>query len=472
MLKNHERPMRIRAWNGSHTSTTFAHGNRPKPTLWLAFVAALVSLAVPLLAQDASTKPSELIAALRQRIQADPRQASDWRLLGRALSQVGDPEALAAFRQAVQLDPDNAAAQFDLGQYLLRIQQRDEAIVHLQRCLDLAPQSQYAQDSRASLIALGEVPAAGPVEQVSFETEWLTPPPVAEVIEARTLPRFRYRLEAGALYNSNVELAPISRQLTPGEEGSAQAFLAPELDYLFWDAGDWNAGVLFDGYFNFNESHRSQFNLEHYQPGVYIETLRDGGDIQWVTRLDYNFAYDAFDGSELGTRHAIVGSLSAVTLERTWITYASFDATDFADDGSNPTETSLDGQTYSVGALLVQPRDGAWFSTLRVGGDVQWADLEGSLFRYRSVMLFSEAEADLAWATLILRGAWGYRDYPDFGLSPSRNESIWQGRAELRRYLTRTLYLAGLFQYDRFASENANYDADRYLKGLYVVWHN
>lgn len=86
-------------------------------------------------------------------------------------------------------------------------------------------------------------------------------------------------------------------------------------------------------------------------------------------------------------------------------------------------------------------------------------------------MLYVDAEIPCPWGTLlVLQGAQGLRNYPDFDFTPDRNESIWRAGAELRKRLTPNWSVSGNFVYDRFASNNDMFDASRYTTGMFATY--
>ncbi len=73
-------------------------------------------------------------------MRAAPHWAVPYDGLGRALLAKGkDGNALAAFRTAVSLDPAFTGAAFDLATTLARLGRRAEAIVAMERVIDLDP---------------------------------------------------------------------------------------------------------------------------------------------------------------------------------------------------------------------------------------------------------------------------------------------------------------------------------------------
>jgi hypothetical protein len=95
----------------------------------------------------------------------------------------------------------------------------------------------------------------------------------------------------------------------------------------------------------------------------------------------------------------------------------------------------------------------------------------GSDYAFNGVSLYTEAVLAPAPAwELTLEGGWGYRDYPDYQFTPSRNESIWRAGTELRYYFTDDFFASGQFHFTRFDSESPLFQAQRYLTGLLATY--
>ena len=423
-------------------------------------------------ASPAPAAPSPLLAALEARALSNPGNSTAWRLLGKAWEQQGDlPRAASALEQAVRADGESAAAHCDLARVLDKSGDPQRAAEHYSLVCQLAPDSDYGRESAWQLKRLA--PAAG-VEATltNFEVDWLdapTPELSEPVVEPSPL---WVRMEMGVLYNSNVQLAPISRELRSGDSSSFQAYVAPDLEYRFATGPEWQWGAVFDGYFNVNEEEFRRFNLQHYEPGLFVERPIYLETAELVPRLQYNYSYDAFDGHTLGTRHAVTASLNLYQhAGPIWTAYWTMDTTDFRDDGAMPSITSLDGWTNTLGASRTTLVDAPYLSLIRVGADVQTADLDGSSYSYRGVMGYTDLEAPFAFGSLlVLQGALGYRDYPDFEFEPSRNELIGRAAIEIRKPLSPHWWLSGTYAYDRFASDNAQFDSSRHTTGAFVAF--
>jgi hypothetical protein len=128
------------------------------------------------------------------------------------------------------------------------------------------------------------------------------------------------------------------------------------------------------------------------------------------------------------------------------------------------------GSSQTIGLSHTKLFDWSWLSLVRVGGEFQSAPLEGSSYAFRGTMFYIDAEVPCPWGCLlVLQGAHGYRTYPDFEFTPERDENIWRAGVELRKPLSQCWSISGTFLYDRFASDNEQFDASRYTTGLFAV---
>jgi hypothetical protein len=153
----------------------------------------------------------------------------------------------------------------------------------LNGCVAIAPESVYTEGiyARGFLVA----PAQDAVEGM-IASDSLTVQPVgyqiqtsdgADDLERRfdqvesdaILPPKRLRLfcELGALYNSNVLLTPISRELFNIDAESFQAIFNPEIEWIAMHDKKWRSGPLLRSYSTLNESNQQAFNLFSIQPG-------------------------------------------------------------------------------------------------------------------------------------------------------------------------------------------------------------
>ena len=462
-------------------------------------------------AQPNESSSSALQKRIESRIAENPEDASAWRMLGKIRHRDNDlAGAREALEAAIQLDPSIAASHFDLAELLMATGKSDQAALHYQQAIAIAPGSDYAEDARDVLAHLSTEPEADVkpalaeftsgaggsglqtdespplIEQAGFEISRFDTSAVApdadEILEDQVIPnRLRVRLESGVVYNSNVTLTPINRELFPAAQDTAQFFLAPELEYRALDAGEWGAGPTFLGHFTFNEDSFSNLNLQSYQPGAFLERVFAGSPTIFVTRLQYGFTHDAFDGKTIGNRHSVMASTAAVwdickpvaenDARDLTFSYFSADHTDILDDGVMPSLTSRDGWTYRLGAAHTFAVNDRFLRSIRVGADLEHADLAGDNFAYDGISTYVDGILPLTdTLTLKVEGGWGYRDYSDFTASPSRNENIWRAGTRLTKQLNDHWSIAGVFNYDRFDSKNEQFNSDRFLAGLVAIF--
>lgn len=496
-------------------------------SVWNRLVVALVALAgVNGLSVTVSWGSDQVLRRrIEERVAADPQNASNWRMMGKLRERDGDAAgARQAYQAALQIDPENAAAHMGLARLSVSSGSSVDVRSHCERVLQIAPDSDYAIEARRLLSQLADSPPASPepgagqagfpewpgssASQHESHAELLNPlypgmsetdsvqqagyeiarfdnsgiiPDAEEVLEREEPNRLRLRLESGAVYNSNVSLTPVNRELFPGSQDTAQFFLAPELEYRAVDGDEWGAGPSFLGHFTFNESSFENLNLQSYQPGAFLERVFAGSPTIVVTRLQYGLTHDEFDGQTIGNRHSVMASAAAVwdgasvtdagQARTLTFGYLSADHTDIANDGLQPALSSRDGWTYRIGAAHTLGVNSRFLRSVRLGLDLDHADLAGDNFAYNGVSTYVAWEIPVVEKLqLDLEGGWGYRDYPDFGGSPSRNEHIWRAGARLIRQLDEHWSVGGVFNYDRFDSDNALFAAERYLAGVILVF--
>lgn len=459
-------------------------------TCALLFGSMLVPLPVWCADGGSSEGLSPIERRLRERIAADPEDGAGWRMLGLLLQKRGRYAAAEeAFERAVALMPLSAAAHFCLGEALLQRDPR-RARTHLQRAVALAPDSEYARDSQVLLNempeAAGGLDAAEPararpeeIAQVGFEYTPFEPRQVFEKDESivapqpPALPRRIYsRVEAGVLYDSNVALAPTSRNLPAGDRASAQAFLAPELQYDFLTREDWVAGGIFVGRFNVNEGNFREFNLQSYQPGVFVEHTHAGNAAIWIPRVQYDFTHDEFEGETFGNRHALTSSVNALwDSGGTSALYWTLENTNYAYEGILPEVTSRDGWSNVVGVSHTIYPGQRLIDLYRFGATFQRADTDGTDFSFNGINLFGEVLVPITdTIELELEGGWGYRDYFEYEFEPGRNEHIWRTALELRKWFTADFALAVVYSYDRFDSDSPLFTARRHVTGVVATY--
>lgn len=415
---------------------------------------------------------------LMQRLVDRPNDAAAHRMLGRLrLDQNRLSQAESLLRRATELDPESAAAWFDAGRVAMRLDDTEDAAESFRRVISLAPDSDYAQDARQILDESG----LATVVLAGYDITGFDGPGVAEALrdnerreEWTDAAPLNFWLESGVLYNSNVALAPSSRELRPDEPESFQGFLSPGIEWTVFDAGDWQAGTRYTGNFTLNEGSFRQFNLQSHTPGLFLQTVCETDSVIFMPRVVYEFTRDEFDQEEFSTRHSVLSVVDAwwspASLSRAFV---SVNQTDFIDDGSVPSIQSQDGWTTTLG-LSHEVFPGDWFLTsLQAGVSGTLADIDGSDFRYQGVSLFSTLTAPLPCdAELSVTASWGYRDYYDFEGAPSRDESVWQIGGEAGRWITDHFRIAIVAGYDRFESDNVLFAADRVQAGLLttLIW--
>ncbi len=451
-----------------------------------------------------------MLDMMLNRVRERPDHSESWRSLARLQSAVGEKAvALASVRRALELDDFNAAAHFDLGQLLMDQSRQREARLHFDRVFEIAPKSSYAgklseqgiERSREPLARLGmpqtgmppstkaalpsaSLPAAEisggiPVQPASYEIQSFDG---SDDLEQRFVEleseavrpggRLRVFLESGLLYNDNVTLTPVSRELAQAESASFQGFVNPDIDFKLLRTPSSRAGVLFRGYFTVNEEAFESFNLASYQPGGFAERdFRIGGS-EAIGRLDYVFSNDFFDGDQVGDRHAVTASLTVIRPDLdAFYGYLTIAESDFVDDGADPDQTSLDGTTISVG--LSRFFQSGWNAcpTYSLGIDGQIADTLGADYRYDSVNLHGSTEWKLSdrWALIPTFGI-GLRIYDDFTGEVSRDEFFWRGHGRLRYTFSDAWSVSLVAGHDRFASDNEDFDTQRSEGGLVVTY--
>lgn len=449
----------------------------PGAMLPKALCVLLLLISGHLTSADAHADDTSIGARLQKRVQQLPSDANSWRLLGRWQLRNGDAAAArTSLLQAIDLNPELVAAHFDLATALQQLGHTAEATEHFATVIRLAPDCDYATQAEAKLLE-ADATAISPVQQAGYEirrfdgSEHLSDVP--ETPQEAVAPKlWHFRMEIGSVFNSNPALAPISRGLTPTTPESFQAVVTPELELRLFEHPKLTLGTMMRGSFTHNEGNVRSLNLQSYQPGLFAEKVFLQPDAVLVSRVEYSFSHDEFDTKTLGNRHTVFASLARVkpTGSMTF-GYLSTDHSNFSNDGISPQITSQDGWTWATGASQKFAIDRHWLRSFRVGADVTYADLAGADFRFAGVSLFVDAEIPLTETiTLKPEGGWGYRDYFDFTGSPSRNENIWRGGVRLEKRINDLLTIAGVFNYEKFATRNALFAADRYTTGLLAIF--
>ncbi|NNJ28122.1 tetratricopeptide repeat protein [Alienimonas chondri] len=494
---------------------------------------ALAALAWGTAESIAAPPPPAMLTYLEKKATASPEDANAQRLYGRALvdAERAD-EALEPLRAAVELEPLGGAARFDLGRALHAAGDLVGAAEQWREAVRIAPDSEYAADAQARLAELppeftqprpdpwndppdaahgaaspgvgnalaedffGDGPGNGlgdgfgsdadesDVALAGYEIRQFPGPPapapfadepIAESFFPSLLPDdlpLYLRLETGLLYDSNVALAPTSRQLAPGDRESAQFFVAPEMEWAALKGDGWAAGPLFYSRFTLNEEPFEALNLSSYTPGLYYEQAVpwEGGVL--VPRLEYRFTLDQFDGETFSERHGLTGRLTHLGADGVaTVGYLSIDHADFRDDGILPEVTSADGVTYATGLAREWAPGLRHLSSVRVGVDLDRLDATGSDYAYLGAGLSGQAVIPIVESlNLTLDAGVGFRHYDQFEFEPSRDEVIYRAGGELRKWFTPRLSVAAVANYQAFDSENPLFQSDRFVTGVVTEW--
>lgn len=457
-----------------------------------------------------------LLHMLQQRVKRSPTHSDSWRLVGKYYADRGNLDAAKApLERAIELDPNNAAAHFCLGEVLLAQNQSEIAAEHFKACISIAPESEYAQSifTRQLLPAHPDpihptVPAdtntaLDPKAGNPFSAAILrTPADNSATDDSVDVQRARYQIESfdgsddlerrfdqleadatpdeknirllcefGLLYNSNVSLTPISRELFDVDAESFQAIFNPEVEWIAARGESTRIGPLMRSYSTLNESDQQQFNLMSFQPGWFYEHDRDVGNSQWIGRFDYVYAADLLDGNRIGDRHS--GTLSLIIIRPDLdviYSYITTSYTDFVDDGLIATETSLDGPSISGGISRFFQTTKSWIPTYTLGVDLESAATRGSDFRYRALTTHGSMTFQLSdrWRLIPTTGI-GYRDYFAFTGSPNRDELTSRIHLRLKYQINTITNLSLVSGHDRFASKNQLFDAQRTQAGLVMT---
>ncbi|WP_231742406.1 tetratricopeptide repeat protein [Stieleria varia] len=460
-------------------------------------------------AMGTETAPSAgqqaMLALMQQKVAERPKHSDSWRVLGRVQKALGQTDdAIQSVRRAVALDDENAAAHFDLGQLLLQGPETSEAQSHFNKVFQIAPASSYAAELTTQGIPMTNDPSdhpmgmpvmrpssgpsmgiensatksESPFTTVGYEMQSFDG---ADDLETRldslesevSTPTHRLRvfLETGVLYNSNVTLTPVSRELVQSDSASYQAFASPDIDWKVLRTDTMRMGPLFRGYFTANESAFESFNLASFQPGAFWERDFTLLDSEVIGRLDYVYSTDYFDWVSVGNRHAWTASMTVIRPDLKAIYgYLTLADSDFSDDGQTPGQTSLDGITYSVGISEFFQTGWDGMPTFSLGLDGQWADTVGADYRYQSINLHGSSQCKVSsrWSFVPTWGV-GYRAYDDFTGTVSRDELFWRLHGRLSYQWTELLAWSIVAGHDRFATDNEDFDTQRTEGGLVLT---
>lgn len=469
---------------------------------------------------DAPVQDDSILKILKDRVTQAPLHSDSWRLLGKFYADRDDAfGAIDALSQSLRLDPANAAAHFALGQVLMSQNRTEAATGHFEACVSIAPESDYARTILAKQLLTkrpndGSQPISGepmkanaaailPTAKDPFSLailsnrgDAMSAEDTAKVkparyqiqsfdgaddlerrfdqleSEANPIPKsLRLFCELGVLYNSNVSLTPISRELLNVDAESFQAIFNPEIEWIALRGDQIRSGPLLRSYSTLNESNQREFNLLSFQPGWFFEHDRRVHDSEWISRVDYTYSTDLLDGRRIGDRHS--GTLSLISIRPNLdaiYTYITASYTDFLDDGAIPKETSLDGPSVTCGVSRFFQTRHAWLPTYTLGVDLESAATRGSDFRYHAITTHGSMTFQLSerWRLIPTAGL-GYRDYYAFTGNPNRDELTSRIHLRLQCQINATTNVSLVSGYDRFASDNELFDAQRTQAGLVMT---
>ncbi|MBL8848741.1 MAG: tetratricopeptide repeat protein [Planctomycetaceae bacterium] len=425
----------------------------------------------------AAPAPDQLKHDIRRRVETDPRDAASWRLLARTCIDDGDWEgAISALERALALDDQSAAIYFDYGCAAEHLGRSEVAAAAFNNAIYLAPDSEYALGAEEHL---QQLETADGIQLASYDIRSFDGSDLIPLIlprqradESEWSDRLNVRLDLSGQYNSNVSLAPSSREINASRKASAQAAASISFAYAAIDVGGLRLGPSFDSDFTLNERNVQQYDLQSYRPGVFADGKWDTGGVTLKPRIAYTFDHDSFDGQTFGNKHSLAMSTGAVWTPRHVTTaYYAFDHNNLVNDGAAPDVSSQDGNSNTIGVVHdIVDRDWMWRS-FRIGADFQNVNTRGDNFRYDAVSTYSQAVFALtSTLNLKVRSGYAYRDYMDFQGSPSRNSHIIRTGVELRRLFDHGISVAAFSHYDRFASRNSQYDRTRFLSGVVTTW--
>lgn len=429
------------------------------------------------------------LATLQQLVAQDPTHADTWRLIGRVYrEQNRHVEAYQAFKKAISLEPANVAAHFDMGELFELKGNAEKAREHFEKVIQLAPESQYAQQ----LINRDAVTAPSSTPRFVAQAQWTQSVASDSTTDGLTFPiagaanldtgeidfnvthidNVRMIIEGGAVYSTNVSLAPTSRELTPSQASGFQGFLSPHLEWIPVQRGQWRAGPSFNGYFTLNENQFRSLDIASFQPGLFLE--RDA--LNWMhgdftTRLDYSYTLDLIGNSRFGDRHQMTAS-AVMTPSDSWSMrgFVGVSWADFTDDGANPATDSLDGSSFIVGLSRTR-RSSLLAPAKTLGFDYESVNTQGADFRYNAVTVRGSTTFQLTRRLqFITNTGIGFRHYGDFTGTLNRDELTLRGGARLQWKLRDDVLLSTVIDHNRFLSINEAFDTERTEAGVTVTF--
>lgn len=437
---------------------------------------------------------TEMLTLLQNMVREDPTRSDSWRLIGRIHQKQGKMvHATEAFETALRYQPDNIAAHADLGDLLAELGQHQAAKTHYDAVMTLGPDSSYAEELAKRGFGSSDSPdrvstpddylsdddGRNPINLIGYEIQTFDGADdlerMLDVMESDAVTptdKIRAVFEIGTLYNSNLSLTPISRSLRTGDGSSAQLFINPSLEWIAISKGQWRFGPLGRGYFTFNESDFDSLNLASFQSGLFVERDLEWAEVPLISRLEYVYGVDFLGGDRFGDRHSMTASLTAILPDNDAIYgYLTTSYSDFSEDGMTPSVDSLDGVAYTAGISRFFMTDSKWVPTWSLGADLEHAATRGADFRYSAANLHTDATIQLLEKlSLTPKAGVGYRHYPDFSGAVDRDELTWRVGARLRWQFTKLISVSTIVGYDRFASDNEQFDTDRTEAGVVLTF--
>ena len=402
-------------------------------------------------------------------------------MLAKIQKRDGDFEtALNSLANALEADPESVATHFDLGQLLKSLGQDNEAESHFAIVCRLSPESGYASQLQAQGFVLDEsnetlpsvLPVGYEIKTFDGDESFMQQLDIVKSMRMKPLSRWRASVESGILYNSNISLTPISRQLVNADAASMQAFLNPEFEMNWRDGSSHRLGPLASGYFSFNEQQHSDYNLAAFQGGFFFEQNHYRFNNDLITRLDYCYSLDLQGGIRFADQHSINFSATSIASNGN-ITYlhGGLSFSDFVDDGMDPAYDSFDGLAFVTGCTRFIRWNKGKIRTIRFGGDLSGADTRGADYRFIGGNLYGGVTIGLTESIYLEPDiGLGYRNFYDFSGTVNRDELIMRFGLRLERQITDRLSIGAVVGYNRFASDNEFYDAERTEGGLITSW--
>jgi hypothetical protein len=226
------------------------------------------------------------------------------------------------------------------------------------------------------------------------------------------------------------------------------------------------------GYFAVNEQSQSDFDLAALQGGWFVERDLPLLGRDWVGRGDYLYSLDLQGGQRFAERHSLNLSATSISpLGDLLYLFGNFSLSDFAEDGTVSEIESLDGPAFIAGVTRYLQLDYASLKKLRMGADLSSANTEGADYRFFGGGFHGGITLALGERlTFEPEFGLGFRRYDDFTGLINRDEVVWRVAGRLERPCRDGVSVGLVVGYDRFASENELYDAERTEGGLVLNW--